>query len=721
MTGIITTTSISLSWEKPDGNTSSYGIQILGDPTFNKTVTSTSDTIGGLTPGNYYTLLVTAVVGENNVTGNSSATPVYTRPASVTELKASRINSSTINVSWLLPEGNRSSYLVEVIGDPHQSFSVYSESATINYLTSGNQYTMRISAVAENGLLGGTSDILVLENITATLITTTSFWLNWYSYFGENTTYSISVYGEPSSTWTVNTTAIQIINLTSGNFYIVQISAYNRYTLLYGFDGQISLYTLPGVVGNVQVTNISTNSMDLSWLPPQSNYSHYLIEVTGNIYKNETTTSESLTVSGLTPGNQYTVTIRATTGEGVFGESAENIVFTRPEKVKNLTILSITDTSVSLSWLPPDGRTSSYLIQIQGDEKYNKTTTLTDFTVQDLIPGTQYTFLVSSLTGYDTVQGDNVSTSNYTNPGVVKNLTVNNITTTSVSLNWEKPDGNADSYMIQILEDPSLNRIVTTTLNTIGGLTPGYYYTFMVFALVGNNSVQGKKNTTYTYTKPEIVGNLKRVNVTTTSVSLSWEKPIGNASSYLIKIVENTTFSKIVFTTFDTIGGLTPGCYYTFIVFAFVGNNSVQGEKNTTYIYTSPGAVKNLAAENITTTSFTLNWQSPEGNVSGYLIQISGNVNVTGNTTYTTYTPGSLSPGKAYKVVVSAVVGDSTIQGEGSQIVVQTNANSLFITLKYSSSDDNSEVVVMNELNRIINQQFSGRNVTAALKQIKKV
>ncbi|XP_073531397.1 cytochrome P450 2J2-like isoform X2 [Phyllobates terribilis] len=146
-----------------------------------------------------------------------------------------------------------------------------------------------------------------------------------------------------------------------------------------------------------------------------------------------------------------------------------------------------------------------------------------------------------------------------------------------------------------------------------------------------------------------------------------------------------------------------------------------QGNKAFIPFSAGPGAVKNLAAENITTTSFTLNWQSPEGNVSGYLIQISGNVNVTGNTTYTTYTPGSLSPGKAYKVVVSAVVGDSTIQGEGSQIVVQTNANSLFITLKYSSSDDNSEVVVINELNRIINQKFSGRNVTVALKQIKKV
>lgn len=38
----ITSTSVSLSWEKPDGNASSYFIEILGDPTFNKTINTTS-------------------------------------------------------------------------------------------------------------------------------------------------------------------------------------------------------------------------------------------------------------------------------------------------------------------------------------------------------------------------------------------------------------------------------------------------------------------------------------------------------------------------------------------------------------------------------------------------------------------------------------------------------------------------------------------------------
>ena len=74
----ITTTSISLSWDKPDGNVSSYYIQILGDPAFDKNVTTTSDTITGLTPGNYYTFLVSAVVDGGNVKGAPNTTSDYT-------------------------------------------------------------------------------------------------------------------------------------------------------------------------------------------------------------------------------------------------------------------------------------------------------------------------------------------------------------------------------------------------------------------------------------------------------------------------------------------------------------------------------------------------------------------------------------------------------------------------------------------------------------------
>ncbi|PIO10250.1 hypothetical protein AB205_0141330, partial [Aquarana catesbeiana] len=126
--------------------------------------------------------------------------------------------------------------------------------------------------------------------------------------------------------------------------------------------------------------------------------------------------------------------------------------------------------------------------------------TTTSYTIEILTPGNYYTILVYAQVGENNVQGAYDIVSNYTIPDVVKNLTAENITTTSISLRWDKSDGNVSSYFIQILEDPRFNTIATTTYEIIEGLTPGNYYTFLVSARVGENNVQGKNLLIVEYT-----------------------------------------------------------------------------------------------------------------------------------------------------------------------------------------------------------------------------
>ncbi|CAJ0961214.1 unnamed protein product [Ranitomeya imitator] len=198
------------------------------------------------------------------------------------------------------------------------------------------------------------------------------------------------------------------------------------------------------------------------------------------------------------------------------------------------------------------------------------------------------------------------------------------ITTTSISLSWDKPDGNASSYEIQILEEPTFNKTVTSTSETIGSLTPGNYYTLLVSAVVGENDVTGASSEIFEYTKPEVVKNLMTGIITTTSIALSWAKPDGNASSYEIQILGEPTFNKTVTSTSDTIEGLTPGNYYTLLVTAVVGENNVTGNSTEISVYTKPEVVKNLMTGIITTTSISLSWAKPDGNASSYEIQILG-------------------------------------------------------------------------------------------------
>ncbi|KAM9316128.1 tenascin-X-like [Gastrophryne carolinensis] len=668
----ITTTSISLSWEKPDGNVSSYFIQILGDPSFNRTVTTTSDTIENLTPGNYYTFLVSAQVG-GSVQGRPNSTFTYTPPEVVKNLIIENITTTSISLSWEKPDGNVSSYFIQILGDPSFNRTVTTTSDTIENLTPGNYYTFLVSAQVGGSVQGRPNSTFtytppeVVKNLIIENITTTSISLSWEKPDGNVSSYFIQILGDPSFNRTVTTTSDTIENLTPGNYYTFLVSAQVGGNVQ-GKSNSTFTYTLPEIVKNLTIENITTTSISLSWEKPDGNVSSYFIQILGDPSFNRTVTTTSDIIENLTPGNYYTFLVSAQVGGNVQGKSNSTFTYTSPEVVMNLTIENITTTSISLSWDKPDGNVSSYFIQILGDPSFNRTVTTTSDTIENLTPGNYYTFLVSAQVG-GSVQGRPNSTFTYTSPEVVKNLTIENTTTTSISLSWDKPDGNVSSYFIQILGDPSFNRIVTTTSDTIESLTPGNYYTFLVSAQVGGN-VQGKSNSTFTYTPPEVVKNLTIENITATSISLSWEKPDGNVSSYFIQILGDPSFNRTVTTTSDTIENLTPGNYYTFLVSAQVGDN-VQGKSNSTFTYTPPEVVKNLTIENITTTSISLSWEKPDGNVSSYFIQILGDPSFNRTVTTTSDTIENLTPGNYYTFLVSAQVGGS-VQGRPNSTFTYT-------------------------------------------------
>ncbi|KAM4043755.1 receptor-type tyrosine-protein phosphatase eta-like [Anomaloglossus baeobatrachus] len=595
MPGIITTTSISLSWEKPDGNTSFYEIQILGDPIFNKIVTLTSDTIEGLTPGNYYTLLVTAVVGENNVTGNSSELSVYTKPELVTNLMVGIITTTSISLSWEKPDGNASSYEIQILGDPTFNKTVTITSDTIEGLTPGNYYTLLVNAVVgENNVIGNSSAISVytkpdvVKNLMTSIITTTSISLSWEKPDGNASSYYIQILGDPTFNKTVTSTSDIIDGLTPGNYYTLLVTAVIGENNVTGNSSAISVYTKPDLVKKPMTGIITTTSISLSWEKPDGNASSYDIQILGDPTFNKTVTSTSDTIDGLTPGNYYTLIVTAVVEENnATGNSSAIFVYTKPDLVKNLMTGIITTTSISLNWQKPDGNASAYEIQILGDPTFNRTVTSTSDTIDGLTPGNYYTLLVTAVVGEDNMTGNSSEISVYTKPDVVKNLMHGIITTTSISLSWEKPDGNASSYEIQILGDPTSNKTVTSTSDTIGGLTPGNYYTLLVTAVIGENNVTGNSSEISVYTKPDVVKNLMPGVITTTSISLSWEKPDGNASSYEIQILGDPTFNKPITSTSDTIEGLTPGNYYALLVTAVVGENNVTGNSSEISVYTS--------------------------------------------------------------------------------------------------------------------------------------
>ncbi|KTF96035.1 hypothetical protein cypCar_00024369 [Cyprinus carpio] len=74
-------------------------------------------------------------------------------------------------------------------------------------------------------------------------------------------------------------------------------------------------------------------------------------------------------------------------------------------------------------------------------------------------------------------------------PDVIMNLTANDITTSSVLLNWTKPNGQSSRYRVEYEN----NNVVTENNSfEINDLTPGVHYTFRVFAVAADHVTKGR-------------------------------------------------------------------------------------------------------------------------------------------------------------------------------------------------------------------------------------
>ncbi|OCT56629.1 hypothetical protein XELAEV_18004622mg, partial [Xenopus laevis] len=144
----VTTTSVSLSWPIPLGNISSYIIQVIGTPSKELIVKTNSSLVDQLIPGNYYTFIVFDTNGNINSTKTSNST--FTFLPVIPGLIIDNVTTNSVSLSWLIPLGNISSYIIQVLGTPQKELKVNANSLLLNPLIPGNYYIFTVFATNEN-------------------------------------------------------------------------------------------------------------------------------------------------------------------------------------------------------------------------------------------------------------------------------------------------------------------------------------------------------------------------------------------------------------------------------------------------------------------------------------------------------------------------------------------------------------------------------------------
>uniref|UniRef100_A0A3Q1F1Y8 Receptor-type tyrosine-protein phosphatase eta-like n=1 Tax=Acanthochromis polyacanthus TaxID=80966 RepID=A0A3Q1F1Y8_9TELE len=353
-----------------------------------------------------------------------------------------------------------------------------------------------------------------------------------------------------------------------------------------------------------------------------------------------------------------------------------------------VSVTNVTSDNATVTWQWVSDRISHYRVAVKG-VKDNKemTENKTDLThdLVGLTPGTNYVVHVFPFKCGRELKPENFTF--YTEPNKVQNLTITNVTERSIQVNWSKPDGNLDFYVIRV-GDEQLN--TTTEGIEVAGLTPGTSYTLFVLSEVEDRSVWSEESNITVYTKPSKVSSLNVSDNTNHSVFVHWGQPEGNFTGFLVKVLNSA--DEILFN--DTVDRtvrelpvetLPMGTRITIVVTA-LANVSLEGDNTTITTYTAPGPISNLIATT-SNSSLTASWAFDEGNYSHFAVRLwldgTQEEAECNETKKTTVTFDELKTAANYTVDVHAVSGH--LQGPSMKVSKftlpspPTNANATFV------------------------------------------
>lgn len=548
--------SVSISWEPPliDGGAKIVHYIVEKREEARKAFTSVcsncvrnSYKIDNLQEGCFYYFRVLAVneFGAGLPVETTEAVKMSEAPLPPGKITLNDVSCSSARLSWEKPDHDGGSkitcYIVEMRAKGDETWTICSESksleATINGLTREREYSFRVSAVNEKGKSEPKSLLapVTIKNTSAEPI------INLLS-----DTFSVKAGNDlkidlpfkgvppPTAAWkkdgnmlketsrvnvTTSDTLSQIVikdatRVDAGVYEVTLINSAGTTSA----EIFVNVFEKPGPPIDLSVDEVSADFVTLAWKPP--NYtggcqiSNYVVEkrdTASTIWQtvSATVARTSIKISRLSQGTEYHFHVAAENryGRSHFVESEPVVAqypFKPPGPPTNLHVVQATKSVMIIAWSKPDNDGGSPIfghhIECKDQSsilwtKLNRSpVTENHFKVTSVEEGLIYEFRVCAENmagvGPCSKASEPVAARDQCDPP--RNLTVTNITNSSVSLSWDKPeyDGGAKitGYIVERKELPDgcwLKCNFTNLQDTsfeVTGLTEGEQYDFRVIA-----------------------------------------------------------------------------------------------------------------------------------------------------------------------------------------------------------------------------------------------
>ncbi|KAM4576738.1 tenascin isoform 2-T3 [Odontesthes bonariensis] len=380
-------------------------------------------------------------------------------------------------------------------------------------------------------------------------------------------------------------------------------------------------------------------------------------------------------LGGLSPDTQYEVSLKAKRGEQTSVPVYESFL-TDLDAPRDLHTAELTDESITLEWKNSRAQVDNYRIKygpLSGGEHGELLfpagpKDLTQAKITGLRPGTEYGMGVTAVK--DERESLPTTTNAVTALDAPKDLTVAEVTETTMMLEWKRPLAKLDSYRLAYVsaDGHRAEDVVPSSSesHTLRALTPGMLYTISIIAERGRKTSVPATISAPTEEKKPVVTNVTISDVTWESFLLSWSAEDGAFEAFLIEVTDAETGAEWQNHTVPAdayslaVSGLSPSTWYRANVYGLYSGGLLDPVFADTI--TDLGSPKGIRFSEVTDTSATVHWVTPKARVDIYRVTympahggVAKTLTVDGSESQTVLS--NLTPGVTYEVTIVAVKG----------------------------------------------------------------
>lgn len=376
----VSSTQVNLTWtdnsnnetgfkiERKTGSSSYTQITIVG-----ANVTTYSDT--GLSAGITYTYRVRAYnsVGDSPYSSEASVT-AGVAPAAPSNLVATPVSTSQINLTWTDNSNNETGFKVErrTTGGSYTQIAVVGANTTTfanSGLSASTSYSYRVRAYnswGDSSYSDEASSITSLPaaptNLAATTLSNTQIQLTWTDNAGNETGFLIERKTAGGSYVQMdavgaNVTIYTNSGLSSNTTYTYRVRAHNPVGNSAYSNEANAVTTFIAAPSNLAATTLSNTQIQLTWTDNSNNEAGFKIErkTDGGSYTQIATVGANVTTysnTGLVDNTTYFYRVRAnnSSADSEYSNEVSATTGAVPAAPSNLIVAALSGTQISLSW-----------------------------------------------------------------------------------------------------------------------------------------------------------------------------------------------------------------------------------------------------------------------------------------------------------------------------------------------------------------------------------